>query len=247
MTVIIPTPSLFPHEPGEGGVAGKPVQKTGFVLWRNGNMESELGKELPILNLLRQVFLSEPSKEFLSGLAKVELSLESEEDGFRQMIEAAKKNRERLDSWIEELALEFSRLFIGPVDAPAVPFASFYLSEDRQVMSEETLAVRKKYLEAGVGLKNLYQVPDDHIGIELEFLYYLIREAIESMKTGKNEEAEARIRLRDEFTREHLAVWVPEFVDRILENSKEDFYRGAAILLRQVIEEYQATDRGLQG
>jgi TorA maturation chaperone TorD len=60
-----------------------------------------------------------------------------------------------------------------------------------QLMSEETLAVRKKYLEAGVGLKDLYQVPDDHIGIELEFLYYLIREAIASMKTGKNEEAEA--------------------------------------------------------
>jgi len=32
-----------------------------------------------------------------------------------------------------------------------------------QLMSEETLAVRKKYLEAGVGLKDLYQVPDDHI------------------------------------------------------------------------------------
>ena len=54
---------------------------------------------------------------------------------------------------------------------------------------------QEKYLEAGVGLKNLYQVPDDHIEIELEFLYYLIREAIESMKTGKVKEAKARIHL----------------------------------------------------
>jgi TorA maturation chaperone TorD len=64
---------------------------------------------------------------------------------------------------------------------------------------------------------------------------------------GKIEEAKARMRQRDEFTREHLAVWVPQLVDRILENSKEEFYRGAANLLRQFIDAYQSTNRGLQG
>jgi len=73
------------------------------------------------------------------------------------------------------------------------------------------------------------------------------REAIERVKAEKIEEAKTKIHLRDEFTREHLAVWVPQFVDRILENLKEEFYRGAAILLQQVVEEYQSTDRGLQG
>jgi TorA maturation chaperone TorD len=73
------------------------------------------------------------------------------------------------------------------------------------------------------------------------------RETIESMKMGKVKEAKAKLHLRDEFVKEHMTLWIPQFVDRILENSKEDFYRGAAILLRQVIEEYQSTDRGLQG
>lgn len=198
-------------------------------------IDKDLKDELPLLNLLRQVFLAEPTKEMLAGLAELNLPFEETDNGLTQMIAAVRKNRDRLNPWAEELKLEFSRLFIGPLQPPAIPFASFYLSEQHWLMSKETLEVRKKYLEAGVSLKNLYQTPDDHVGIELEFLYHLTGQAIQFLDAGNHQEAEKIIESRNEFIREHMALWIPSFVDRILEATEGSFYRGAAILLREVI------------
>ena len=44
-------------------------------------------------------------------------------------------------------------------------------------MTEETLVVRALYLNAGMVVQNLHRVPDDHLGIELEFLYWLTQQA----------------------------------------------------------------------
>ena len=200
----------------------------------------EVKAELPVLNLLRQVFLKEPGNDLLEGISQVALTSHENEEagGLQRMIDSVRKNKSRLDEWKDELSLEFARLFIGPVHPPAVPYASFYLSETRSLMTEETLAVRNRYLAAGLALKDLYQIPDDHIAMEIEFLYYLTHEAIQSMEAGRNEEASEFLTMRNDFLKEHMALWVPLFVERIIQSSQEDFFRGAAFLLREVIDAY---------
>lgn len=203
-------------------------------------MKEDLKTELLVLNLLRQVFLIEPGKNLLEGIGEICLSPEEEAEqaGLKRMSDSVKQNKWRLDEWADQLSLEFSRLFIGPAHPPAVPFASFYLSETHSLMSEETMAVRKQYLEAGVALKNLYQMPDDHIAIELDFLYYLTQRSIELIEDEKNEEAEKFLKLRHDFLSDHFGLWVPAFANRILEFTTDDYFRGAASFLLEMVKYY---------
>jgi len=200
----------------------------------------EIRAELTLLNLLRRVFLREPEMDFLEGIGVVVIPSDENEEsgGFTTLIESVRKNRSRLAEWQNELSFEFARLFIGPVHIPAVPFASFYLSETRSLMTEETMAVRKQYLEAGLALKNLYQMPDDHIAIELDFLHYLTGRSIELIKNGESFAAEKYLKLRHDFLMDHFSLWAPAFADRILQSTNEDYFKGAASLLLEMLKYY---------
>ena len=203
-------------------------------------MKDDLKAELHVLNLLRQVFLKEPDRKLLEGVGKIDLGSEEQakQSGLKEMRDSVQQNESRLDDWIEQLSLEFARLFIGPVHPPAVPFASFYLSETHSLMTEETMAVRKQYLEAGLALKNLYQMPDDHIAIELDFLYYVTERYLELSEVGKHTEAENFLGLRHHFLMDHFVLWAPAFANRILESTSEDYFKGAASFLLDMVEYY---------
>ncbi len=203
-------------------------------------MKDDLKAELLALNLLRQVFLKEPDRKLLEGIGKIDLGSEGqpERGGLKEMRDSVQQNESRLDDWIEQLSLEFARLFIGPANPPAIPFASFYLSENHSLMTEETMAVRKQYLEAGLALKYLYQMPDDHIAIELDFLYYLTERFLELSEIGKHTEAENFLRLRHHFLMDHFILWAPAFAKRILESAEEDYYKGAALFLLEMAKYY---------
>jgi putative dimethyl sulfoxide reductase chaperone len=203
-------------------------------------MTDDFKAEMLALNLLRQVFLKEPDRRLLEGIGKISLTLEEETEGggLKGLRDSVKQNESRLDEWTDQLSLEFARLFIGPAHPPAVPFASFYLSETHSLMTEETLAVRKQYLEAGLVLKNLYQMPDDHIAIELDFLYYLTEKLLELSENGGNTEAEKYLKLRHDFLMDHFVLWAPPFANSILECSSEDYFRSAASFLLEMVKYY---------
>jgi TorA maturation chaperone TorD len=203
-------------------------------------MKDDLKAELLVLSLLRQVFLKEPDRKLLEGIGKIDLNSEegAEQGGLKGMRDSAQQNESRLDEWTDQLSLEFAHLFIGPVHPPAIPFASFYLSETHSLMTEETMAVRKQYLQAGLALKNLYQMPDDHIAIELDFLYYLTERILELLENGENTEAEKYLKMRHDFLRDHFILWAPAFAKRILESASEDYFKGAASFLLETVKYY---------
>jgi TorA maturation chaperone TorD len=201
-------------------------------------MIDELREELYLYNLLRQLFLKEPTKDLVNEIAKIDPPDETDDEinkGLKLLIESVRKNESRFDAWIEELAIEYARLFIGPQSPPAVPYASFYLSESHSLMTDETIDVRKRYLEAGMAVNDLYSIPDDHIGIELEFVYYLTQKIIELFEQGQREDASRLFEIRSDFLSDHMASWLPLFADKVLESTQEDFYRGAAYLLRGAV------------
>lgn len=199
-------------------------------------MIEELKEEFYLYNLLRQVFLNEPTRELIEGLTNVDAPDEDDEisSGLKLIIGSCKDNTHRVDAWLEDLAIEYARLFIGPKNPPAVPFASFYLSESSSLMTDETIDVRKRYLEAGMAVKNLYSIPDDHIAIELEFIYHLTEKIIEYFERGERQEASRLFEIRSNFISEHMGTWAPIFADRIIEHTTEDFYKGAAFILKRV-------------
>lgn len=190
-----------------------------------------------LFSLLRLIFMTEPSKELLEQLLKIE-AVEPGNDidcGLDLMRRDAQKNQDRFDGYLEELAVEFARLFLGPQNPVAIPFASFYLSETRQLMTEVTIEVRRQYLEAGMVVKNLHQIPDDHLAIELEFMAYLAAAAVTAFEEGAQQKAGDIQAQMEAFWKNHLVPWAPQFADKVCQHAKEEFYKGAAMMLKGVI------------
>ena len=190
-----------------------------------------------LCRLLRLILVSEPGEELLTRLLAIE-ALEPEDDidrGLGMICKEVRENRDRLSLYQEERTVEFAGLFLGPQHPAAVPFASFYLSETKQLMSEITIQVRKYYLDASMAAKELHRVPDDHIALELEFMAWLADEAARNLKKGDaGMAAKAGTRL-EIFQREHLVKWAPLFADRLSAGAQSDFYRGAALALKGVV------------
>lgn len=76
-------------------------------------------------------------------------------------------------------------------------------------MTEETLAVRERYVAAGLVVRQLHRIPDDHLGIELEFLFLLTRLAVEAAQAGDAETVLARLAERRDFIEAHFHAGCP--------------------------------------
>jgi TorA maturation chaperone TorD len=180
-----------------------------------------------VYGLLRCFFLQEPSAEFLHVLKDDNLlnmlnGYNTDLDDGVELLSSALSAPD-LTGLAPSLQEEFTRLFVGPLPIPL--YESVYRSESGLVNQEETAAVRGKYLEAGLLIHPDSSFPEDHIGAELEFIYFL------SEKAALAEEREAQdtlFRFQQEFLRDHLSVWVGSFCDRLFSAARSPYFRGAA-------------------
>ncbi|MBB4200813.1 hypothetical protein CCR94_10100 [Rhodoblastus sphagnicola] len=108
----------------------------------------------------------------------------------------------------EELEYAFNRLFVGPRTVVAPPYASVYLDSDRRLMGNATRAAVAAYHELGVLAPSPDGLPEDHLALELEAAL-VFRDLIAH---GRAEFAAPWRR----FLLDHLAVWTPAFVQRVL-------------------------------
>ncbi len=185
-----------------------------------------------VYRLLKNLFLKPPSKESLGNLRKLN---SFENIGNPDLVGGLEHLRKGADCEIEKLALEHTRLFIGPYKLPAPPYESVYRTKERLVMQQPTIDVRKAYRQADLEVRGIYTNPDDHICAELEFMEYLCDKTASSLKNHDIHEAIKHLEFQRKFLEEHLNKWVPVFTEDILKNTEQDFYRGMALLLRGFI------------
>ena len=93
--------------------------------------------------------------------------------GLRRFVESTSEQQEQLE-------FAFNSLFVGPGKLLAPPYESAYLNENRVLMQQETLSVRKFYEQAGLELICKNHEPDDHIAFELEFVCYLLGQYLQT-------------------------------------------------------------------
>lgn len=190
-------------------------------------------------DLLRRTFLEEPSHDFLKFLSRENLISSfpfSEEEGeIKEGIRQAQSDLGQYDLSSEivfnKLHWDFTRMFIGPYDLQAPAWESTYLNKERLLFQEETLEVRLAYLKYAFLPKHFQHEADDHLGLELDFMYQLSVMVLE--KCEKNEQAELLDILEDQqrFLKEHLLRWVPNFQQNVCQYSNTDFYRGMSRIL----------------
>lgn len=198
-----------------------------------------LSRPLLVTDMLRRLFLFGPSDTVL-GLA---FAAAEANGGTASLAGAVVALNEAIDAgieggeeWMSNLAVEWTRLIVGPAQTPAVPYASFYLSESKLVMTEETLAVRRQYLNAGLALHGAVHLPDDHLGIELDFLYFLEREIVIAEALGDVVAATAARARCIEFVDGHLGRWVPNFADQLSAATSSAFVQAIAATTLALLE-----------
>lgn len=180
-----------------------------------------------VYDLLRCFFLQEPAEAFLQALREEDIlkSLSGydpdldEGVGLLSWVIASPN----LGVLVPDLLAEFTRLFIGPSPVPL--YESVYRSPSGLVMQEETAAVRRKYLQAGLVVHPERSFPDDHIGAELEFVFYLCQK---TTQTAGVEELGGLLRMQEAFFREHLVQWVPLLCKRLFEEAESPYFKGVA-------------------
>ena len=115
----------------------------------------------------------------------------------------------------EKLSSAHARLFIGPFDIQAPPWASLYIDPEKRLMGNASRYAAQAYAEAGLGpLPGVKDAPD-HVTHELEFMYFL---AFQEHSSG---EAVWCVRQVD-FWAEHLGVWLPQFAALIGNATNEE-------------------------
>jgi TorA maturation chaperone TorD len=142
------------------------------------------------------------------------------------------------NTWnLRDLRVEYNRLFVGPTKPLCHPYESVY-DLDREEADKGTVmgpsasffenALAVESLEVDLGRAELY----DHVAIELEFMFFLLKKAIEGEGDTKTE----YIAKSKSVFKEHLEKWLSTFGERVAEKSSHPLYQNLGILLAKFMQ-----------
>lgn len=152
--------------------------------------------------------------------------------GYIQDAAARAQKEGGLTEVLDELAVDYARIFLSAGVAQgkaAFPFESVYTSRQHLMMQESRNDVIALYAEKGLTPgKDMYRVPEDHLGLLLEYMALLCAEAC-GEDGGIQETSVAE---QKEFLEQHLINWVFAFTADVMAYASTDFYRGLGKLTK---------------
>ena len=174
-------------------------------------------------DLLQQI----KTPQFLGALSVLEVE---GIDGLMQKPEA---------ELLEDLAVEYTRLFLGPGKHISPHESVHHQREDGQwgkLWGASTVEV-KKFIEAtGLSYTDDYKGMPDHISVVFEFMQQLILAEEQAWMDEDAGKAASCRKVEKKFIEEHLIRWVPAFCEMVIQEAELPFYQAAAALTRSFIE-----------
>jgi len=174
-------------------------------------------------DLLQQI----KDPQFLGVLTKLGFELNN---GFFK-----KPEKELLDA----LAVEYARLFLGP-GKHVSPHESVHHKRDDgqwgQLWGASTAEVKNTIESSGLEYKTEYTGLPDHISVELEFMQQVILREEQAWQDNDKETALLCQENEKKFVDEHLARWVPDFCNKVIQDAELPLYREMAKLTKNFIE-----------
>lgn len=195
-------------------------------------------------DLLRRAFLEEPGVLYLKIISQAGLidTFPFSEENTRigegvKLLHAFFEQQDVLDKEVyQRLHWDYTRMFIGPYALPVPLWESAYVGEERLLFQEVTLNVRREYAKYSLLPKHYGHEADDHLGLELDFIFQLNELSLEY--SARQEAAALQSVLEDQFAflTGHVMKFTPNIVHNILHSAETDFYRGMAKLLMGFLE-----------
>jgi TorA maturation chaperone TorD len=186
-------------------------------------------------SFLSQVYLDSPNQEFIGNLV--------EEDLFSSWplsrpSQAAAQGLDKLrlfcrqwgPSQLPELKLDYTRLFLGLDKTLAPPYESVYLGREHTLFERQTLEVREFYRLHDLRLSQDFNLPDDHLGVELHFCSLMLDRCVSVWDSRKDSDDGASKEALQQFLELHLLKWIEPFAHDVAERARTLYYQGAGSL-----------------
>jgi DMSO reductase family type II enzyme chaperone len=184
---------------------------------------------------LSRIFLKEPTKDIVEILQNPDFLSNLSEMEFNGALDHFNRFSESFSGEIDDLEIEYSRLFIIPDKKHYVtPYESVYLTG--MLSQAPTVQVKRIYDKNGLEISQDFDDFPDHIGIELEYMHYLCNKEAQLWDSKNKEDTIECLDKEKEFLEKHLGVWTQNLSEKILNKSENDFYKGFAELLTAFIE-----------
>jgi len=191
-----------------------------------------------IYQILASLYESEVDETMLGVLQEIHFPEGNDEIG--KTGDALNKAIQALSpSDLDDLAADYARTFLsaGVADEPsAFPIESVYTSHEKLIMQDAYEAVLMILRKHGLtpSKKDLYP---DHLGVELEFMAFLCKKAIDSLEEGNKEAAEEILETQKDFLQDHLLNWTGKFFEDQRSVASSDFYQSLASFAEAFLSE----------
>ncbi|MBS4191540.1 molecular chaperone TorD family protein [Bacillus sp. FJAT-49705] len=194
-------------------------------------------------DILRRFFVEEPSKEYLKQFVQKNMidffPFKEDSAGIQEGIEDIKAYLATHDvvhigHHFDELHWDYTRMFIGPFTLKAPPWESSYVRKDKLLFQGTTMNVRRFYDKYGMAVSDFNIEADDHIGLELDFIFNLNELCIQEIEgIEQNDFKLLKQLLQDQqaFLNDHLLKFTPEFCKSVKKDANTQFFSGLAKLL----------------
>ena len=129
-----------------------------------------------------------------------------------------------------------------------VPYETFYTREDQMIETGGANPVTDMYHEFDyiVDFAKARAISADHIGVELEFMHYLVEAEIAAAKAEDIESANHFKFAQKTFLNKHLLKWAPMYLINVKYESRTPIYYDAAEMCLEFIladNEYLSTEK----
>lgn len=136
---------------------------------------------------------------------------------------------------LQTLLVDYTRLFLGPIDALAKPYGSCWLPAQALTEDNPPPAVLALYSEGGLDIDDEFQELPDHVAVELEFLYLLAFTQNQASQAGDSDALATSELLQKRFLDEHLGAWIGPFAAAMKSGAETGFYRVLATLTERFV------------
>ncbi|MCL2848969.1 MAG: molecular chaperone TorD family protein [Micrococcales bacterium] len=122
--------------------------------------------------------------------------------------------------------------------AKVAPYESVHRGVDHLVFDAQTLQVRGAYQALGLRAPELNHEPDDHLGLELDFLAASCLRALDAQDLRAYADAECCWRTGVSFLHEHLLAWAPDVLRTVADEAETQFMQAVAHLTTGALDAY---------
>ncbi|GIG34771.1 TorD/DmsD family molecular chaperone [Cellulomonas pakistanensis] len=131
---------------------------------------------------------------------------------------------------LDAVRRDHQALFVGPGPLLAPPYESVHRGRERLLFEAPTFEVRAAYRAFDRVAPALNREPDDHLGLELDFVAHLALRVLDAVDAGDEPRADATLVALREFLADHVLTWGADCLALVEDRARTDFFRGVALL-----------------